>query len=379
MLELIKDFFVGAWWKILVLIAVIVFIFTVYKYKKFISSQWNMLKKHTNIIDWMPWVINIIGLLVFGSMMLSIGLILPETQTTLDGILLFLSGVIVWFSIYTAIGIRIVKENHFMVIERFGAYHRTIATLTKNRESGLTVLCFPGLIDQIAKEGDYLQHLLRLYTRPEGGNHAIDFTDGSATVVIQVRWQFDPDKEDPKLPESERASFKATYDTDDPERHMEEIIDSAARTLLQNKTIDEASKNLTGLGKEVAENDLVKYGLKKMGIKLDGERGVLFTDIILSPEVIKLRQQKMEGEKDAERATAQATGMAESIQKILKSANGSDVDPKKHLTFQDAVAIYQNQLFLSALPETKANITLIAPGTEAIMKTMDIGKKGVVS
>lgn len=201
-----------------------------------------------------------------------------------------------------------IPEKHEWIIEILGSY------IGKPLNSGLHFI-FPyfDLVHIRAKvyTGTLIMDLYMDESVKEGyGGGAVDFKDGSASVVAKVLFHF-------------ADSAKATYEIGNPYKGIEERMDAALRAYLSKYTIDEASllrvyfslpivfngikikddDDLAEIKKKDAEcknhKTPVEDDLDKWGVKIDS---MVVTDIVL-PEVIKeLRRKVLEASKEAEAA-----------------------------------------------------------------------------
>lgn len=277
-------------------------------------------------------------------------------------VLFGLVGLIIWTGIYVGIGLRQVEQNEYLVIERLGKYYRTL-------RAGLSVLCLPGLIDRPAENGgigDFKWHRIDLY---EAGNQ-IDFTDGSAGLRAQVWWKVENTEDKPY----ERGGpFKWTYSVINTEARIKEIVDGALRVMLQQESIDGASKNLASISTMVRDNEDVAKALREMGAELDSAKGVVITDIILPPEVIKAREETIKGQREASKQYEQGGGYAKAIMAIqaefakgrlnnpLKPDEGWMVEPQK-ISFEEARSIYERQRGFETIATKPGNTSFVTQG-----------------
>lgn len=276
-------------------------------------------------------------------------------------------GIIILFSaIYIAWGIRIIKQKEFLVVERLGKFHRIA-------HAGITILCLHGLIDS-EKHKNHLR-LRRTDLYADEKDNKIDFKDGSCPVKIQVWWKIGRIGSK-KTEDINDDIFNFVYAAENPENKLEEMIDDLARPLLQCMTIDEAGKEKDKVEAEIineaASNQGVGKSLLDIGIYLDPTKGCLITDIILTNEVIKIREKTMEGEKEATKAAKRGAGYAQAIAAIMGEAKKAGAT----ITFKEAREIYEKQRGLETVGETGANITFVSPGIQGLMTTLGIGQTG---
>jgi len=271
-------------------------------------------------------------------------------------------GTVAWFGFYFAIGIRQVEENRFLVIERFGKYLRTAS-------AGLRILCLPNIVDRVAPNGgsgDFEWKRLDLH---EEGNK-IDFKDASAGLRAQVWYRVGSDREDP---------YNFTYKVSNTDARIKEIVDGALRVLLQQYTIDEANTNLADISKKVREDQEIQQALDEMGTELDPAKGVIITDIVLSPELIDIRQESSRGKRQADRQKEQGAGYAMAILAIMerfaqgvKDDHGNVVVKPVKLTFDKAKEIYERQRALETIQAKPGNTHFISPDIKGMQMAIGI-------
>ena len=274
---------------------------------------------------------------------------------------------VIWCALYVSIGFRMPEEKTFLVIERFGRYYRIA-------HAGLTVLCFPGLVDKIVKEGSLRSQKLELFKRSGGPKPEIDFTDATAPIAAQAWYQIG----DPKVTSVEQTDkdiLLYAYCVESPEERMETILDAVARPILQCQSYDEAQKNDQTVNSKVLEEESARSALRAMGIYLAPDKGYLITDIGITEEIKALRRKLMEGEKEAEQTEKKGAGYANAILAIMKTANEGKEDKDK-ITFEQARQIYETQVALETVKNTSSNITFFASDVPGVLKTLNVGKSG---
>lgn len=313
-----------------------------------------------------PWVARLaysIGsaLCVFFSV--AIALVLKAEWTTVVSMIPF--GLLLWAIIYFVWGLRIVTENTFLVIERFGAFYRTKDTY------GITFLCLPGLIDRVAPDGgrgDFKYHRINLYA--DEPDNLIDFTDGSAAIEAQIWYKIN---HDPDLSEDDKdGPYRSVYRVENTPNRIEEILDGALRPILQKESVDSAQQNLGDISKQIRDNPEIKKSLDELGVVLDPVKGFLITDVELSADTIQIRQQKLVGLKEAEKTAAEGKGYADAIRAIQRAAQENDGE---RISFKEAQEIFERQTGLKTIKETGANVTLVASDIKGANLLLGIGDK----
>lgn len=275
-------------------------------------------------------------------------------------------GAILWMIIYLAWGLRIVSENTYLVVERFGAYYYVKTT------AGIVVMCLPGLIDRVAPyggRGDFKYHRIDLYT--DEPDNKIDFVDGSATIVAQIWFRVNPNQQlSPQ--DNKDGPYRFVYRVENTENRIEEILDGTLRPVLQTESIDSAQKNMGDISRTIREMPEVKASLDELGVELDPNKGFLITDIKLDDETIAIRRQTLEGIKEAEKTAAKGKGFVGSILAIMELAKESGND----ISFSEAREIFERQVALDTVRNTGANVTLVAPSINGVNMLLGIGEQG---
>jgi hypothetical protein len=155
-----------------------------------------------------------------------------------------------------------------------------------------------------------------------------------------------------------------------------QIFDSAARPLLQQKTIDEAQTDLEGLSQAIKEKPGVVKALAEIGAEMDENKGFILSDIHLPEEVKKARLKRLEGSTTADQTAAVGEGYARAIENI-RIRSGKDLGGghrgKPVVSYDQAVQIFERQRALEALQNSGANITLMGENLEGVQKSFIVG------
>ena len=313
-----------------------------------------------------PWVARIvygIGSIFFA--LVSTIIAWSSSADDITTLLMIPFGVVVWVIIFVTWGLRIVDENTFIVVERFGAYYYTRIT------PGIVILCLPGLIDRIAPEGgrgDFKYHRINLYA--DEPDNLIDFIDGSAAIGAQIWYRVNPA---PDLSSDEKdGPYRWVYRVENTPNRIEEILDGVLRPILQNESIDSAQKNLGNISITIRKDPEIKKSLDELGVVLDPVKGFLITDIELDEETINIRRQALEGLKEAQKTAAKGKGFADSIRAIMRA---SEEDGGQPISFKEAREIFERQTALQTVRETGANVTLVASDIKGVNILLGIGEK----
>lgn len=154
------------------------------------------------------------------------------------------------------------------------------------------------------------------------------------------------------------------YAYEKPLERLDNLVDAELRPLLQQESIDTASKKRDGIANTVMnaiEHEMIKFGAYSPS---SGKRLVI-EDINLPNEVIQLRELKLKGEKEAQEATARASGYWKPIKEI---SNQLDI------SVDEARKIYETQRGLETLQEVKPSMNLVGENFKGVIGTMNLGK-----
>jgi regulator of protease activity HflC (stomatin/prohibitin superfamily) len=303
--------------------------------------------------------------------------ILP--QNTIPYYQTLIMGMIIWGGVYIGWGLTIVQTNEYIVVERLGTFYRIA-------EDGLKVLCLPGLIDRIPKngKGSYKGKGMPLYQEKKDDegvvkDNAIDFADG-VTAPIKATIFYQLEKPTTPIGPTEHPGYKWLYTFENPEDRIQEVVDATLRPILEGKDFDEAKKDLKSISLEVIGTQAIKNSLAQMGAVLHPEKGLLITDIVLSSEMIALRAKVQEGEAEAKKQEKQGEGYGKAI-KAIRDASlevlACDIvtgKPTKWgeptISFSEAKAIYEQQRALETLGKTGSNVTFVSPDLKGSVNLM---------
>lgn len=294
------------------------------------------------------WLIPVGGVVIFaiGSLALA--------NDTLSGLV---SGLILWMSIYFFWGFRIVQNTRYLVIERFGEYSRIV-------HSGPRILCLPGLIDKVVDEDTLRWRELPLFA-DEAEKYQVDFKDGSTPIVMKASYRVGPQTD--SMEAIDNAIYLFTYtmkNGDERDERIEEILESSVVPQLQGLEIAEALVQKDSIAEKVTVDPHVRSALEAIGIELNPQKGLIISDIALTPEIVTQRQKKLEGASEAEKQKAQGLGYARSIKAIMEELG---VDQR------EARQIYETQRGLEVLAQVDANVSFVAPDMKGVQKTMGVG------
>lgn len=280
----------------------------------------------------------------------------------IGSILLGLSLAILWASIVFAFGYVSISKRQYAVYERFGK---------------VRLVLFEGigwvnpLFDRLnGSVGSLAMKEIRLYT-DEPGRAEMDFTDASAPVHVKSAYSVGrPEDADANNWEALRDAVIAfTYTYSNPESRIETILDGELRPRLQAMSIDDAqhSNDEACMAAALAAADT----LSTFGVYQPAQSPIVVEDIDLPESVVALRQQVLEGEKEAERDALQLQGPARAIVAVREALTDAGVS----MSDEDIVKFLLTQQGLDTISKTGANITLVSPDVEGLLKTLGVGGK----
>ena len=262
------------------------------------------------------------------------------TGQSVSPLLAFCGGGAAWLVFYITRGFTIIPEREFTVIERLGQYYRV-------RRAGMHILCLPGLIDKRSLPERYPYRKEQLYNNLP--NEEIDFLGGAtAGIVGECFLGIIPGKE-----------YEFAYSQQNPIERAKTLLNDEVRRFFQQLTVEEALVRRYAIWESIKENqggelDTLTKELKEAGVHLDNRRGVVVSDIILSPELIRLRELQIEGQKETLKNEALVGGYVSLVKGV---ANGAEITTEK------AIAFINTQKFLDVAPYLKSNVVIIgAPG-----------------
>ena len=264
----------------------------------------------------------------------------------------------VWLGFCIFQGSIIVKQQEYVVIERLGKFLTVYFRGWHVRVIG---------VDRIRTTGDLLAKQLLLYTDPKG-NQLINFKDTSAPIDASIWYQIgNPDDIAADTVDGWRRIAKAVkawvYTYANPEKRIDDLVDSALRPKFQEGSIEDANKSKDSIADGVREEILPE--MEMFGAYAPkGKKFLVIENIKLPEEVIKLREMALEGQKRAEENVSEAAGYWGAIKAIQDNLK---VDAK------EARSIYETQRGLDTLRETKPVMTLVGKDFGTVLGTLNLG------
>ncbi len=275
-----------------------------------------------------------------------------------------MSGWILWFGIYFYFGFKIVRNKDYLVIERFGEFSRIV-------HAGPRLLCFPGLIDKIADSGTLRYREMPLFSddeEKEGENkkvYRVDFKDGSTPITAKASYRVGP--QGTTIGELNEAIYRYTYTMQsdaEREERIEELLESGAIPQLQGLEIAQALVEKDTVADKVTADPKIRSAIEAIGVELNPQKGLIISDIALTPEIIAQRQKKLEGASEADKQSAQGLGYARTIQAIMTELKVSQAEAR---------AIYETQRGLETLEKLKAHTSFVSPDIKGMLNMVGVG------
>ena len=264
-------------------------------------------------------------------------------------ILTFCGGAATWLVFYLARGFIIIPEREFIVIERLGQYYRV-------RKAGMHILCLPGLIDKRSLTERYPFRKEQLYNNLP--NEEIDFLGGAtAGIVGECFLGIIPEKE-----------YEFTYSQQNPIERAKTLLNDEVRRFFQQLTVEEALVQRYAIWESIKANrggelDTLTKELREAGVWLDDRRGVVVSDIILSPDLIHLRELQIEGQKETLKNEALVGGYVALVKGVSEGAK---------ISTEEAIKFVNTQKFLDVAPDLKASVVIVGAsgGIQGVLNTV---------
>lgn len=267
----------------------------------------------------------------------------------------------VWVGGLFAVSIRIQQKRTFTVIERFGK-------LWDVKFAGFR-LVIPYIDNQILRE-NFLQKSVELFK-----DIVIDFIGGSAPVLADGWYQIgNPDDiENGRMDTVRGQVLKYTYrvSANDRSGRIANIFQGAFRTFLEQRNIPDAQKDMETLATQ--GTDAAREALEEIGVYPFPKKGIIVRDIVLPEEIIKLREQVLRGEMDAQEAVSRARVYWEPLTQMkmgfAKAGPGT-------MDFTDAeiLRLFLAQKGFDTLQKTASNVTLVAKDVDNLQKIITVGE-----
>lgn len=283
-----------------------------------------------------------------------------------------LAGCTIWAGIRLGNDLRVVQKQQFLVVERFGEFHRVY-------HDGLQLLLLVGIIDRIKSEDTLAYQAFEVYTGDAGA--AIDFKDASAPVTA-VTWFAigDPKKKEKMVAddwaEIDEDIIQWTYAYEKVRQRIQEIVDGFVRPRLQNLTLDEAQvekdkggdKKEKGLGDELRTDRTVKAALKELGAYFDPKKALIISDIQIPDDLVKERARRLIALATANADEALAEGFKNSIKTIKDAVPG--------VSEEDVLQAVLTRLGYDTVQKLNVkDLQLIASDVGGVVRTLQVGNQ----
>ena len=264
----------------------------------------------------------------------------------------------IWWSIVLASGIRIVRQQEFLLIERFGRYHDV-------KFVGIRFLLLSGVIDHVHFRDSFAAKEIDLYE--DEGSNEIDFQDGSAPIDASAWYTIG----NPAFYGTGSDLLKVqirnyVYQVGNRLKRIAQIFEGALKPKLESLTLAQAKSNAGDVAAKDAAAEAAK-DFTAMGVFPRAEKPIIVHDIDLPEEIQKLNELQLKGEMEATEAVNRSRGYFEPVKVIAKELG---------ITNQEAMAYLLDNKGLEVVSQTGANISFVSPDTGGVLKTLNVGKKG---
>jgi len=275
----------------------------------------------------------------------------------------------IYFGIRLGTGFRVIQKQDFLVIERFGKFHRIA-------HDGPRLFLFLGIIDKI-KLADTLAY--QSFTVYNGDKAAeLDFKDASAPVHANVWYAVAnaTDKKKSNWGKINAAIYAYTYAYGDPKSRIKEVVDGFMRPVLQSMSLDEAQMEKTSSGSDspsvqLLKDKIVRKAMKTLGCEFDPSKPFVLSDIDIPAPLQEARANRLIAKAMADADAETGRGIREAI-KAIKSEMPSITDDK-------AIETFINRVGLKTIENLNgANFQLIASDVGGVVRTLGVGPKNGV-
>jgi len=298
-----------------------------------------------------------------------VAVIIPILITLLIGVMFGSSmgvrALVGWVGIYLAWNVGIVGQQEWQVIERFGQFHEV-------KLHGFRFYCMLGLIDTIKMSGNLLERKRVIFEGISTNNklREIDFTNGSAPIEAYMWYKNGRENGTNDEIKDDIASY--AYTNEDPENRVVQIAEDRLRPKFQEMDIDTASKNRAVIVNGVKDD--IARELRPYGLYFSKEPPIVITDIGLTDDAKKFRQERLRGQTTADGIASEADGYRRGIESIMRRKN-ADGTEEEVCDFETASKIWREQQTRKMFEKTGSNITIISESAGGVVKTFDINTK----
>lgn len=266
---------------------------------------------------------------------------------------MILLGIVMLFAFISLVsGARKVEQNHVLIVEQFGNFHRVarsglryvVPFLQASRKRTL----------QAEQLSDYYKNLV--VTTKTKDNCLVDF-------VYDVQFKIDPSSEGIK---------NAVYELADPHQQMDTFVSRLLLNHLPDNTLDDIYENLPTIQQRATDElveDMAKYGyviLKVMITKIKPAAGVIEAMNNINEQQRKLDSNKLQG--DAEKVLAVKRAEAEAEVKRLNGVGIAAEREEIAKGWHESIKLMQKD---TSLNDTEATFLLLFTNWTDMMK--DVG------
>jgi hypothetical protein len=220
-------------------------------------------------------------------------------------------------------------------------------------------------VDRVHARGDLLAKRLQLYAGDSASK--IDFSDTSAPINASIWYQIGDPVDITRRSWDKVADAIRTwvYSYERPEERVAHLVDGELRPLFQRMTIEQANQDRDSVADIVMQ--AIVPEMSKLGAYTPSDKKrLVIEDIVVSDDVIKLRETALRGMKRAEEIENEAAGYWRAIKTIQDNLK---------VSVDDARRIYETQRGLDTIGKTKPNLTLIGKDFGGVLGTINLGDK----
>lgn len=270
----------------------------------------------------------------------------------------------VYLGIRLGTGFRVIPKQEFIVIERFGKFHRIA-------HDGPRLFLFLGLIDKIKLQDTLAYQSFTVYNGDKAAE--LDFTDASAPVHANV-WYAIANATHKKQSQWEKinaAIYAYTYAYGDPHARIKEVVDGFMRPLLQAMSLDEAQKEKTSSGEESPSQQLLKdkavrKAMSTLGCHFDPSKPFVLSDIDIPESLQQARAARLIAKALADADAETGRGIREAVASIKQEL--------PNITDDEAIKVYIDRVGLKTIEKLEgANFQLIASDVGGVVRTLGVG------
>lgn len=266
-------------------------------------------------------------------------------------LIIFIEVMVILTVLFFLVCARIVKENDYCVIERFGKFHDVWL-------SGLHFL-IPG-IDTVRVSGDLKADAPQLW--PDTATK-LNFACGS-DAHVHAEFNYTISKAGMTKEGVKMAVKKFTYFHDTPRERLAEVVAAYARPVLQSLTLEQANTEGADSSKIITPN--VRRELEDYGV-YPRDNAIIITSIDIPPDIQALKDIKAKSAQEAARTGTETDAHVSAIRALMK------LDPS--MTYEKALKQYNAFLAAKVATDSGAKFTFVASNLKSAIAMINPGGK----